>query len=93
MAKKKKPLEKKKCVICGTEFMPIKGTQLCCSKECRAKRDVQIKELWYEEQRKKKDAENRKLIPKSNYEEIVDVAIAARKEGLSYGQYVAKYKL
>ena len=131
MARWKTPLERKKCVICGKEFMPKTSRSVCCSDECRKSRDSQTSMAWQREHKKpkkefeficlacgkkfvtnkpnqktcsaecksiysksihnkpveKEKVERRK--PKSNYEEIVDIAIEARKHGMSYGQYVA----
>lgn len=30
-----------KCVVCGNEFHPLNGRQICCSKECGKRRDNQ----------------------------------------------------
>lgn len=113
MAKKKKPLEMRKCVVCGKEFKQIRGNQIVCSNECRRKRDSEMQKQWREknlgymskktgqempkveipkEEIPKKEKPKRKQ-SKNNYEKIVDIAIAARNEGLTYGQYVAKHKL
>ncbi len=106
MAKKKKTLEMRKCVVCGKEFMQIRSNQLVCGEECRRKRDRVLQKQWREKNigyMSKKTGQEMltKEIPKkekpkikrskNNYEKIVDIAIAARKEGLTYGQYVAKY--
>lgn len=48
----------------------------------------QKKQKYAEEQQIKKA---RKAMPKSNHDRIVEIDALARKEGLSYGQYVAKY--
>ena len=113
MAKKKKPLEMRKCVVCGKEFMPIRGNQLVCSDDCRHKRDLEVQKQWREnnkgymskktaqempkeekpKEEKPKQEKPKSKQPKTNHDKIADIAIAARNEGLTYGQYVAKYKL
>lgn len=111
MAKKKKSLEVRKCVVCGKEFMQIRGNQLVCSEECRRKRDSELQKQWREKngmskktsqempteeipnEEKPKNEKPKRKQSKNNYEKIVDIAIAARNEGLTYGQYVAKYRL
>lgn len=78
------------CAVCGTMFQKRKKDHLCCSEKCQLKRRRQYeKEMnaLYRSQKKDKA----KKIEKTNHEKIADIAIAAREEGLSYGQYVAKY--
>lgn len=84
--------QKKICIICGKEFTTTRDAK-CCSKECRDKRNVQKQSENYERKQKeiKKNGKKKKQLPKTNHEKIADIAIAARKEGLTYGQYVAKY--
>lgn len=131
MAKWKTPLERKKCVICGKEFMPKESRHICCSDECGRIRKNQKSLAWQHEHKKpikefeficlacgktfvtnkpnqktcnaecksiysksihSKSVKKEKVEikePKSNYEEIVDIAIEARKHGMSYGKYVA----
>lgn len=69
------------CVVCGNKFQPVARTQIYCGKVCAKKGDREIKrkrELAKKEEKKKSNA-------------LIDIAVAARREGLSYGQYVAKY--
>ena len=65
------------CGWCGLFFQSRKKEEYCCD-ECRKKG----------ENRKRKRAKK-----KFGLNSIDAIAIAARKEGLSYGQYVAKYGL
>ena len=81
--------ENKKCIICGNEFKPIRESQLCCSETCRRKRNDEVKKKRYSEDVEKKRA--KKAMPESNHDAIARIAIEARKLGMSYGQYVAKY--
>ena len=41
----------------------------------------------------KKEKKVRKKKNKDNLKQIIEIELEARKEGLSYGQYVAKYGL
>lgn len=69
------------CVVCGKKFQPVARTQIYCSKVCAKKRDRELRrerELAQREEKKKSNA-------------LIDIAVAARREGMSYGQYVAKY--
>lgn len=69
------------CVVCGIEFMSVQTRQVCCSHECQVKRNVgQTKERY-----KRIKQEQQK---KHNMKQIIELA---EKEGISYGQYVAKY--
>ena len=84
-----------KCIICGKEFEQKRETHLCCSKKCRKKHyDEQNRirsQKWREEHSEEIKKKRNKGKEKSNHEKIADIAIAARAEGLTYGQYVAKY--
>ena len=104
MSKKKKSLEMKKCVVCGKEFMPIRGNQVVCCEDCRRERDRELQKQWQENNKgnmnkktaqempkkeKRKTEKPERTEPKSNHEKIAEIAIEARKQGMSYGQYVA----
>ena len=85
--------EIKKCIICGNEFQPLRTGHICCSQKCSRKRNAMVteqtkKNRYYEQQQMQKVQE---AMPKSNHDAIADIAIIARSQGLSYGQYVAKY--
>lgn len=87
--KKYKPIA---CVVCGTIFQKRKKDHVCCSQSCQLKRRREYeKEMNALYRAQKKEKEND--IKKTNHEKIADIAIAAREEGLTYGQYVVKYKL
>lgn len=34
------------CVVCGKEFVPTRMDQVCCSKECKARRKVDQRKAW-----------------------------------------------
>ncbi len=85
MAKK---LESRECVWCGKEFMPEYHNVVCCSEECKKKR-----QSAQDKSRREKFNAKDKAPEKTNHEKIAEIAIEARKQGMSYGQYVAKYNL
>ena len=81
------PREIRKCIICGNEFMPIRSNHVCCSKKCTSKRNKEtqlLNDRAINEIRKAQEA-----MPESNHDAIAMLTIAARAEGLSYGQYEA----
>lgn len=77
----------KQCIVCGQNFVPRKYTQKCCGKKCRLENTRRRQKEIYEEHYRAIRKEKQKP-PKNN---ITEIAVAARKEGLTYGQYVAKY--
>ena len=88
--------EMKICIICGKEFVPKTHKATMCSHECRVIRRNEIAKEFNERKKalnagKKNQPKRRKQKEKTNHDKIADIAIAARKEGLTYGQYVAKY--
>lgn len=66
----------KNCSVCGKKFKVTMEHRTICSKKCKEKKEKMKKE---------------KGVKKKN-EELVEIAVRARGEGMSYGQYVAKYK-
>ena len=81
----KKEYEKDKiCILCGSIFHSEKKNVTHCSQKCvgvtrrKAKEDNKIKG---------------KATEKSKGMTITEIAVAARKEHLTYGQYVIKYGL
>lgn len=88
--------EMKICIICGKEFVPKNHKSRMCSPECRRIRSMELARDQRKQQKaskpeKAKQPRRRKQKEKTNHDKIADIAIAARKEGLTYGQYVAKY--
>lgn len=91
------------CKMCGKTFIRGKyqSAQKCCSKECSEKSTSLRKKAYYEankevvnsrsEERKKRKKQEAVRKRYSNKKAIIDISALARKEGLSYGQYVAKY--
>ena len=87
------PKEKKRCECCGKIYMPHSGHQKYCSIECRNKATIQ-------NQRNNRDVEECRRRASKNAKEVnkrrkvlVNINNEARKEGLTYGQYVARHGL
>jgi hypothetical protein len=83
------------CPICGEKFIPSKANRVYCSTECqRYARNAQCKEN-NDKYRAEQQAEREKRIKERfiGYSKITAICIAAKAEGLSYGQYVGKYNL
>lgn len=78
----------KKCEICGKEFRPVKTSGKYCSKEC-AKEANRIKNIELHKARMRENKGKQKKIEKKPTT-IAEVQRAARAEGLTYGQYMAK---
>lgn len=98
MTHRKEPKKKEigKCAICGSEFEKFRENHLCCSEKCRKVMESRKSgERMREYKKRKKEKEIREAVKITkkgeNHRAIADIAIAARKEGLTYGQYVAKY--
>ena len=89
MSERKYKLPMKPCEVCGKMFQPSKTNHACCGNACRKKRlRMQNRDKWSDYYARKKAEQNR---TKSNHDKIVEIDALARKEGLSYGQYVEKY--
>lgn len=82
--------QEKICLVCGKKFTTNRSTQKCCSKEC-SKKWSNARQAKYAGMYVKHPTTQKYGRGGENYEAIADIAIAARKEGLTYGQYVAKY--
>lgn len=77
----------RKCLYCGKEFEVTTPNKKTCSKECGRKRDRQLAELRGPylpgaTERKKKKNQN-----------IIDMTVEARKNGMTYGQYDAQVNM
>lgn len=74
------------CKICGKEFIAHTALRKLCSDECKRENNIinatehnkKIKEI---KENAKKEKEQRAT--------IVDIAVKARKAGMTYGQYTA----
>lgn len=69
---------RKKCELCGTEFLTNYAQKRYCSDACRAEAK-RTQSLHYKEQKKKKKKES----------SFVEINRKAREAGMSYGKYVA----
>lgn len=94
----------KTCVVCGKQFDSFVNNQKTCSAECRK---INEDRIWHERYERKKmqsaaerveakEERNNYPIPHKKREKkkkltIEDVAVLARQEHMTYGQYVAKY--
>lgn len=94
----------KVCVVCGKEFDSFVNNQKTCSPVCRKANEERVWHERYErlkmqnatERVEAKEEKNNYPIPHKKREKkkklsIEDIAIMARAEHLSYGQFVAKY--
>lgn len=75
-----------KCPECGALFFRGSNAQKFCSSECTEKHQQKLKK----EKEIKVEVHPSRVIPRLSISEVVR---RARAEGLSYGKYVAKYKL
>lgn len=87
--------EIRNCIICGKEYKPYK----ICQKTCGGK------ECMHELDKKRRDERNlrnkinravlreKKKHTSTGTEKVIEIANTASKQGMSYGQYVAKYGL
>ena len=73
--------KQKTCLICGTSFIGLVQQKYCC-KEC----------AMMANKRSQQESQVRRRRKKANTS-LNDIARKSKEEGLSYGQYVAKYGL
>lgn len=79
--------EVRKCIICNKYYVTTTQNAKYCSGTCRKMADKETKKK--SKANKKEQIENRKNMQQS----IIDIAVLARKAGMTYGQYVAKMGL
>lgn len=89
----------RECNVCGAVYDEGKRCKLYCSEECQKKAGRDRFKLYYQQNNedikqkakekylKKKQNELQKKIDSNN---LVAIAIAADRAGMTYGQYVAK---
>ena len=82
-------LKEKKCPICGSIFVG-RPNKIYCSAKCCKKASKEYERKRGEE-RKKPEAEKKKHKSKLESLNLEEINKKARAEGLSYGQYMAKY--
>lgn len=85
------------CIICGKKFQTNSWNASLCSKECRRQRQIEKSAEARERERQamKEGAQiydARKKPPKfkSTMKRLTADAVAAKKAGKSYGQYIAQ---
>lgn len=72
--------EYRNCAVCGKMYVAIRANQRYCGSECRY---IGLQRLEAEKRASKRKKKKKKA-------SIVDVAVDAKKAGMSYGEYVAK---
>ena len=77
----------KVCAVCGKDFIAHSHTSKICSDACRRVRAKECR-LAHEE-KCAKEAEKARMKKKKKGKPLVDMAVEARKRGMTYGQYVA----
>ena len=87
--------EKRPCKICGKIFQPSTARNLYCGKACKKQaqknqRLEYVKEV--NEERKKPEVMEKPARTKPTFT-LSEIVAAAKKEGISYGEYVTKYGL
>jgi hypothetical protein len=97
MSQRKEQLPLRACNICGEMFQPSRTTHNFCSQKCRKKHFKIQNKGYYAKQLERKRIERglkqEMRNKKTNHDKIADIAIEARKHGMTYGQYVAKMGL
>ena len=74
------------CKVCGKEFITDSNIRKCCSDECKKINARRNGKIWADKQKNKQPKKKKKEKKLT----IVDIAVMARKAGMTYGQYVAQ---
>ena len=82
----RKQMFKITCKICGKEFIANSCQRSLCSDKCKEETKLRIAR---ERALKLEKENNREKYRKENRKAIVDLAVEARKAGMTYGQYTA----
>lgn len=94
----------KMCVECGRVFTISyhENRKVCCSVECKIKHTKKVDAARYQEQKEERKAEREakkqkveeevKPVRRRKIPSLDEIAVLARKAGMTYGQYVAKYE-
>lgn len=77
------------CKECGCAFKPNREWQAFCSEKCC--RAYHVKENRYK--RLERRLESKKEPKRGKKLSLTDISVEARKAGMTYGEYVAKYGL
>ena len=81
----------RKCGICGKTFIASKANIKYCCDKCRYEA-ISIKNIEIRKSKSENKKASRKK-KKDNQQAIIDIAVEAKKAGMSYGQYVARMGL
>lgn len=95
-AKKAENFSPKKCKFCGKIFIPTSRSQRYCDETCRNNFNYAERKSVRSEYNKSIEAASEvdPYIPKDKPNEgLVNIAVEARKAGMSYGQYVARLRM
>lgn len=89
-----KQYQKRLCIICGAEYIPTTGAQLCCSPKCsfilkrqRSAKYERIKAQRLEAERKEQEQRSRRGA--STMDDLARIAREAAEHHMNYGEYVA----
>ena len=79
------------CPVCGKEFPRNRANHTYCSDECKRENERAREALKRSPERKPRGSSEieKKAVVKKRQKPIINLAVEARKRGLSYGQYVA----
>lgn len=81
----------RKCEVCGRPYVTNKANAKYCGQKCSKEGIRRVNAENRKIQSENKKAEKKKK--KDNQKAIVNIAVEAKKAGMSYGQYVAKMGL
>lgn len=84
----KQQLEPRQCLVCKKIFIPTRESNLMCGPECKHTRQLEMASKRAEKKKEQKKADKMKKEQKKLT--ITDIAVMARKAGMTYGQYVAQ---
>ena len=91
---KDRGMEERICNTCEKSYIPKRKDQVYCCAECRNQGFKKYLRAYGIEAREKKRQEKvEKVKKKEKPSSLVDIAVEARKAGMTYGQYVAKMGL
>lgn len=80
--------EERKCVVCGNKFTATRPNSKYCSDECR---DEGRRKLTKANDKAKREREREaRKARKNSQKSLVEIAVAAKKAGMNYGEYVAR---
>lgn len=87
-------MKSKECLWCKGTFVPSRNGQLYCCRTCRVKNHAKNQKMYQDAEKELDNERLEKMKPKKSKKSkysIAELQAASRKEGMSYGQYVAKY--